>query len=70
MNNINDEENSLACYVKDSFLGIYRNEGSLQKYINSFSLFDMLDLTRTTFDKAIRTNVTSESGKVKIERLI
>lgn len=63
--NINDEENSLACYVKDSFLGIYRNEGSLQKYINSFSLSDMLDFTRTTFDKAIRTNVQSE--KVKIE---
>ena len=63
--NTNDEENSLACYVKDSFLGIYRNEGTLQKYINSFSLSDMLDFTRTTFDKAICTNVQSE--KVKIE---
>lgn len=65
--NTNDEENSLACYVKDSFLGIYRNEGTLQKYINCFSLSDMLDFTRTTFDKAIRTNVQSENGKVKIE---
>ena len=63
--NTNDEENSLACYVKDSFLGIYRNEGTLQKYINSFSLSDMLDFTRASFDKAIRTNVQSE--KVKIE---
>lgn len=63
--NTNDEENSLACYVKDSFLGIYRNEGSLQKYINSFSLSDMLDFTRTTFDKAIRTNVQSEKAKIE-----
>ena len=63
--NTNDEENSLACYVKDSFLGIYRNEGTLQKYINSFSFSDMLDFTRASFDKAIRTNVQSE--KVKIE---
>ena len=63
--NTNDEENSLACYVKDSFLGIYRNEGSLQKYINCFSLSDMLDFTRTTFDKAIRTNVQSEKAKIE-----
>ncbi len=63
--NTNDEENSLACYVKDSFLGIYRNEGSLQKYLNSFSLSDMLDFTRTTFDKAIRTNVQSEKAKIE-----
>ena len=63
--NTNDEENSLACYVKDSFLGIYRNEGSLQKYINSFSLSDMLDFTRTTFDKAIRTNVQTEKAKIE-----
>lgn len=63
--NTNDEENSLACYVKDSFLGIYRNEGTLQKYINSFSLFDMLDFTRTSFDKAIRTNVQTEKSKIE-----
>lgn len=63
--NTNDEENSLACYVKDSFLGIYRNEGTLQKYINSFSLSDMLDFTRTTFDKAIRTNVQTEKAKIE-----
>ncbi len=63
--NTNDEENSLACYVKDSFLGIYRNEGTLQKYINSFSLSDMLDFTRTTFDKAICTNVQSENAKIE-----
>ena len=63
--NTNDEENSLACYVKDSFLGIYRNEGTLQKYINSFSLSDMLDFTRASFDKAIRTNVQSEKAKIE-----
>ena len=63
--NTNDEENSLACYVKDSFLGIYRNEGSLQKYLNSFSLSDMLDFTRASFDKAIRTNVQSEMAKIE-----
>lgn len=63
--NTNDEENSLACYVKDSFLGIYRNEGSLQKYINCFSLSDMLDFTRASFDKAIRTNVQSEKAKIE-----
>ena len=63
--NTNDEENSLACYVKDSFLGIYRNDGSLQKYLNSFSLSDMLDFTRTTFDKAIRTNVQTEKAKIE-----
>jgi len=63
--NTNDEENSLACYVKDSFLGIYRNEGTLQKYINCFSLSDMLDFTRASFDKAIRTNVQSEIAKIE-----
>lgn len=63
--NTNDEENSLACYVKDSFLGIYRNEGTLQKYINCFSLSDMLDFTRASFDKAIRTNVQSEKAKIE-----
>lgn len=63
--NTNDEENSLACYVKDSFLGIYRNEGSLQKYLNSFSLSDMLDFTRASFDKAIRTNVQTEKAKIE-----
>ena len=63
--NTNDEENSLACYVKDSFLGIYRNEGTLQKYINSFSLSDMLDFTRASFDKAIRTNVQTEKSKIE-----
>lgn len=63
--NTNDEENSLACYVKDSFLGIYRNEGTLQKYLNSFSLSDMLDFTRASFDKAIRTNVQSEIAKIE-----
>ena len=65
--NTNDEENSLACYVKDSFLGIYRNEGSLQKYINCFSLSDMLDFTRTTFDKAIKTQGIIDNEQLKIK---
>ena len=55
--NLNDEEKSIACYVKDSFLDIYRSEGSLQEYLNVYNLSDMLDFSRTTFDKAIKTSV-------------
>lgn len=55
--NVDDEENSIACYVKDSFLDIYRSEGSLQEYLNVYNLSDMLDFSRTTFDKAIKTSV-------------
>ncbi len=65
--NIRDEENSVSRYVKDSFLGIYRNEGSLQKYLSVCDLPDMLDFSRTVFDKAIRTNAKSKSGKTGIK---
>ncbi len=61
--NVYDEENSIARYVKDSFLGIYRNG----KYISVNALKDMIDFSRTTFDKAIKPNVQTENGKMKIE---
>ena len=51
--NVYDEEKSIASYVKDSFLGIYRNG----KYITASVLKDMIDFSRTTFDKAIKPNV-------------
>ncbi|MDY2843283.1 MAG: N-6 DNA methylase [Treponema sp.] len=65
--NIYDEENTVSRYVKDSFLEIYRSEGKLQKYLNVCSLPDMLDFSRTIFDKAIRTNVKSESAETEIK---
>lgn len=37
----------------------------MQKYLNSFSLSDMLDFTRASFDKAIRTNVQTEKAKIE-----
>ncbi|MBO4386366.1 MAG: restriction endonuclease subunit M, partial [Treponema sp.] len=61
--NVYDEENSIARYVKDSFLGIYRSG----KYISANALKDMIDFSRTTFDKAIKPNVQAENGKMKIE---
>ena len=73
--NVYDEENSIARYVKDSFLGIYRPghsertshseqaarhselvSESLSKYLSVNALCDMLDFSRVTFDKAIRTS--------------
>ena len=65
--NLNDEEKSIACYVKDSFLDIYKSEGSLQEYLNVYNLSDMLDFSRTTFDKAIKTQLKNENGELKIE---
>lgn len=70
--NVYDEENSIARFVKDSFLDIYRNgtesgDSVISKYIVANSLKDMIDFSRTTFDKSIKTNVQGESGKFKIE---
>lgn len=59
--NVYDEEHSIARYVKDAFLGIYRND----KYISANALKDMIDFSRTTFDKAIKPNV--QSAAVQIE---
>lgn len=59
--NVYDEEHSIARYVKDSFLGIYRSG----KYIENYSLKDMIDFSRTTFDKAIKTSV--QAAAVQIE---
>ena len=61
--NVADEKNSIASYVKDSFVGIYRTG----KYISVNALKDMIDFSRTTFDKAIKTSVQGENGKLKIE---
>lgn len=69
--NVYDEEHSIARYVKDSFFGIYRgchseqSEESILKYISVHSLKDMIDFTRTTFDKAIKTCV--QAAAVQIE---
>ena len=65
--NIYDEENTVSRYVKDSFLEIYRSEGKLQKYLNVCDLPDMIDFSRTVFDKAIRTNVKSKSSETEIK---
>ncbi|MBR6422796.1 N-6 DNA methylase [bacterium] len=59
--NVDDEEHSIAHYVKDAFLGIYRND----KYISANALKDMIDFNRVSFDKAIKTSV--QSGAVQIE---
>lgn len=69
--NVYDEEHSIARYVKDTFLGIYKgchseqNEESILKYISVHSLKDMIDFSRTTFDKAIKTSV--QAAAVQIE---
>lgn len=69
--NVYDEEHSIARYVKDSFFGIYRgchseqSEESILKYISVHSLKDMIDFSRTTFDKAIKTTV--QAAAVQIE---
>ena len=39
----------------------------LAEFVKTVGLVDMIDFSRASFDKAIRTNVTSESGKLKIE---
>ena len=65
--NVYDEENSIASFVKDTFLGIYRSEGQLQKYVNSYAFKDMIDFSRTSFDKAIKCNVQIENEELKIE---
>lgn len=59
--NIHDEEHSIARYVKDSFLGIYRSG----KYIAANALKDMIDFSRTTFDKAIKTSVQSAPAQIE-----
>lgn len=59
--NIHDEEHSTARYVKDTFLGIYRSG----KYIENYSLKDMIDFSRTTFDKAIKTSVQSKTAQIE-----
>lgn len=61
--NAYDEEGSIARSVKDAFLGIYRSG----TYTAAGPLQDMIDFSRASFDKAIRTNVENENGKVKIE---
>lgn len=59
--NIHDEEHSTARYVKDAFLGIYRSG----KYIENYSLKDMIDFNRTAFDKAIKTSVQSKTVQIE-----
>ncbi|MGN0729272.1 N-6 DNA methylase, partial [Treponema sp.] len=59
--NVYDEEQSIARYVKDTFLGIYRNG----KYIENYSLKDMIDFSRTTFDKAIKTSVQNTAVQIE-----
>ena len=69
--NVYDEEHSIARYVKDTFLGIYKgchseqNEESILKYISVHSLKDMIDFSRASFDKAIKTSV--QAAAVQIE---
>ena len=59
--NVYDEEQSIARYVKDTFFGIYRSG----KYIENYSLKDMIDFSRTIFDKAIKTTVQNTSVQIE-----
>lgn len=63
--NVYDEENSIARFVKDAFLGIYRSECKLQKYVNSYAFKDMIDFSRTSFDKAIKCNVQKKAVQIQ-----
>lgn len=72
--NTRDEEHSIARYVKDAFLGIYRSnavvepaETAITKYITVNNLCDMIDFSRATFDKAIKTSgkLTIDNGELK-----
>lgn len=72
--NVYDEENSIARFVKDAFLGIYRSsvvvepvETTISKYISVNALKDMIDFSRTSFDKAIKCNAKIENGELIIE---
>ncbi len=59
--NVYDEEGSIARSVKDAFLGIYRSG----TYTAAGPLQDMIDFSRTTFDKAIRPNAPSEPVQIE-----
>ena len=69
--NVYDEKNSIARYVKDAFLGIYRgchselDSESLSKYISVNALKDMIDFSRITFDKAIKPNVQTTTVQIE-----
>ena len=68
--NVDDEENSIARYVKDSFLDIYRNgaettETEISKYLSVNALKDMIDFSRTEFDKAIKPNIQNRERKIE-----
>ena len=61
--NTQDREHSIAHSVKDAFSGIYHDS----TYCTANALKDMIDFSRSTFDKAIKCNVQGENGKLKIE---
>lgn len=63
-----DDETKINTIIRSNFerenVSIPEN---LSEFVKTLRLVDMIDFTRTTFDKAIRTNVKTESGKAKIE---
>lgn len=63
-----DDETKINTIIRSNFEG--KNISipeNLAKFVKIVRLVDMIDFSRASFDKAIRTNVQSESGKVKIE---
>lgn len=63
-----DDETKINTIIRSNFeekdISIPEN---LSEFVNTVRLVDMIDFSRASFDKAIRTNVKSENGKLKIE---
>jgi len=61
-----DDETKINTIIRSNFKGknIFIPE-NLAKFVKIVRLVDMLDFTRASFDKAIRTNVQSEKAKVE-----
>ena len=59
--NTQDREHSIAHSVKDAFSGIYRDS----TYCTANALKDMIDFSRSTFDKAIKCNVQKKAVQIQ-----
>ena len=59
--NTQDREHSIAHSVKDAFSGIYRDS----TYCTANALKDMIDFSRSTFDKAIKCNVQKKTAQIQ-----
>lgn len=61
-----DDETKINTIIRSNFEGknIFIPE-NLAKFVKIVHLVDMIDFTRTSFDKVIRTNVQSEKAKIE-----